>query len=141
MREKIISGLKRMVRSMLDLYNADATMELLEGYPPVINDAKASSIAAHAAMEVLGEEGVETLPYTSLGGEDFSYYLAHVPGCFVRFGALKAEIPNIPAHSPYFDFDEGVLPIGAAFLAQVAQTAICCIKEMDGPHGCKPINL
>ena len=38
----------------------------------------------------------------------------------MRFGAGHPELPNIPAHSPYFDFDEGVLPIGAAFLAQVA---------------------
>jgi metal-dependent amidase/aminoacylase/carboxypeptidase family protein len=38
----------------------------------------------------------------------------------VRSGAGHPELPNIPSHSPYFDFDEGVLPIGASFLAQVA---------------------
>jgi hippurate hydrolase len=62
--------------------------------------------------------------HPSLGGEDFSYYLQKVPGCLVRFGAEHPDLPNMPAHSPYFDFDEGVLPIGAAFLAQVALQAL-----------------
>ena len=74
----------------------------------------------NAAKMVVGQEGVVKQRHPSLGGEDFAYFLQKVPGCLVRFGAGHPELPNIPAHSPYFDFDEGVLPIGASFLAQVA---------------------
>ncbi len=123
-RHQIINGLKRMVRSMGDLYGAETTITLTEGFPPVINDPKASEIAAEAAAAVVGKEHVPGLKHPSLGGEDFSYFLKKVPGCFVRFGAAKRGLENVPAHSPYFDFDESALPFGAAFLAKVACRAL-----------------
>ena len=119
-RDQIIDGLKRMVRAIDGLYNATTTIHFDEGLPPVINDPVAARLARKAAKKVVGQESVLKQRHPSLGGEDFSYFLQKVPGCLVRFGAGYPDLPNTPAHSPYFDFDEGVLPIGAAFLAQVA---------------------
>jgi hippurate hydrolase len=119
-RAQIIDGLERMVRAMDGLYNAKTTIRFRDGLPPVINHPVAAKLAREAATGVVGREGVVKQRHPSLGGEDFAYFLQNVPGCLVRFGAGHPELPNIPAHSPYFDFDEGVLPIGAAFLAQVA---------------------
>ncbi len=123
-RRQIIKGLKRMVRSMGDLYGAETNILLTEGFPPVINDPRASEIAAETAAAVVGKSCVPGLKYPSLGGEDFSYFLKKVPGCFVRFGAAKKGLENVPAHSPYFDFDESALSFGAAFLAKVACRAL-----------------
>ena len=119
-RAQIIDGLERMVRAMDGLYNAKTTIHFRDGLPPVINHPLAARLARNAAKMVVGQEGVVKQRHPSLGGEDFAYFLQKVPGCLVRFGAGHPELPNIPAHSPYFDFDEGVLPIGASFLAQVA---------------------
>jgi amidohydrolase len=119
-RAQIIDGLERMVRAMDGLYNAKTTIHFRDGLPPVINHPVAAKIARSAASKIVGREGVVRQLHPSLGGEDFAYYLQKVPGCLVRFGAGHPELPNIPSHSPYFDFDEGVLPIGASFLAQVA---------------------
>ena len=119
-RAQIIDGLERMVKAMNGLYNAKTTIHFRDGLPPVINHPVAAKIARSAAKKIVAKEGVVKQLHPSLGGEDFAYYLQKVPGCLVRFGAGHPELPNIPAHSPYFDFDEGVLPIGAAFLAQVA---------------------
>ncbi|MFC1513340.1 M20/M25/M40 family metallo-hydrolase, partial [Thermodesulfobacteriota bacterium] len=119
-----INGLTRMVGAMEELYNAKTVIELSAGYPPVINDPIATAIAADAARMVVGDQGVAGLPHPSLGGEDFSFYLHKVPGCFVRFGGQSVDLPGEPAHSPRFDFDERALPVGAAFLAQVALTAL-----------------
>jgi hippurate hydrolase len=123
-RTQIIDGLQRMVRAMDGLYNAKTTISFHDGLPPVINHPVAARIARKAAKKVVGLESVVKQLHPSLGGEDFSYFLQEIPGCLVRFGAGHTELPNIPAHSPYFDFDEGVLPIGAAFLAQVTEQAI-----------------
>ncbi len=123
-RQQVIKGLKRMVGSMAELYGAETTIEMTEGFPPVINDAKASDVAKEAAMAVVGKDHVPGLKHPSLGGEDFSYYLKKVPGCFVRFGAAKKGLEAVPAHSPYFDFDESALPFGSAFLAKVACRAL-----------------
>ena len=109
---------------MDDLYNAKTSIKFRDGLPPVINHPVAARLARKAAKIVVGPDCVVKQRHPSLGGEDFSYFLQKVPGCLVRFGAGHLDLPNIPAHSPYFDFDEGVLPIGAAFLAQVAVHAI-----------------
>lgn len=113
---------------MEELYNAKASIELIPGYPPIINNAAAAEIARTAAKETVGQEGVKKQPYPSLGGEDFSFYLHKVPGCMVRLGAKKEELVNFAAHSPRFDFNESVLPIGAEFLAR---TGLMALKNID----------
>lgn len=133
-RKKIIAGLTRMVDAMENLYQAEMSITITKGYPPIINDPTATEVARVAARNIVGVDGVKGLAYPSLGGEDFSYYLQKVPGCFVRFGAQKKGYENFPAHSPSFDFDEKVLPIGAAFLAQVAVTALHRIAELRKAH-------
>ncbi len=128
-RERIIKSIKRMAQGLAHLYRARLEVEIKEGYPPVINDAEAAKIAKQAAVAVVGEKGLCQQPHPSLGGEDFAFYLKHVPGCFVRFGAVKQGLENVPAHSPKFDFDEAVLPIGAKFLAEVAKTALTHLRK------------
>jgi len=123
-RAQIIDGLERMVRAMDGLYNAKTSIHFLNGLPPVINHPVTARLARKAAKMIVGQKGVVKQRHPSLGGEDFAYFLQKVPGCLVRFGAGHPDLPNTPAHSPYFDFDEGVLPIGAAFLAQVALEAL-----------------
>jgi amidohydrolase len=134
-RAQIIDGLQRMVRAMDGLYNAKTTIHFHDGLPPVINHPVAARLARKAAKKIVGTEGVVKQQHPSLGGEDFAYFLQKVPGCLVRFGAGHPELPNIPAHSPYFDFDEGVLPIGSAFLAQVAWQALHQKELFTPPAG------
>ncbi len=123
-RKRLHEGLKRISRGVADLHRAKIKVKIKEGYPPVINDPQAAALAREAARLVVGEEGVVRQPHPSLGGEDFAFYLQKVPGCLVRFGAQKKGLEKVPAHSPRFDFDEGVLPIGASFLATVARVAL-----------------
>ena len=129
-RAQIITGLERMVGSMESLYNARAEITFGEGLPPVINHPAATDLAREAARSVVGDSGVVSQLHPSLGGEDFAHYLSEIPGCLVRFGASKAGLEDMPAHSPYFDFDEAVLPLGAAFLAQVAWLALDKVETL-----------
>ena len=69
------------------------------------------------------------LPLPSLGGEDFSYYLQNIPGCFVRFGAAKEGHEKISSHSPGFDFDEDVLSVGAAYCSELVKHAIKKLRK------------
>ena len=58
--------------------------------------------------------------------EDFSEFARRVPACFMLIGSGNAELGlNAPHHNPRFDFDERVLPIGAALLAT---TAVCFLE-------------
>jgi hippurate hydrolase len=65
-----------------------------------------------------------------MGGEDFSFYLERVPGCYVRFGAQAAGREGFPAHSSKFDFDEAALAVGAAYYHQVALTAGAHLRRL-----------
>jgi hippurate hydrolase len=119
-RRQMTKAITRMVKAIQVLNNVEAKVSFFDGYPPVINDAAVSEIVRNAARKIVGEDGVLGLPLPSMGGEDFSFYLKEIPGCFVRFGAKKKGLENAAAHSSYFDFDEDVLPIGARLMAQAA---------------------
>ena len=127
-RDTIITGLKRMVLAMRELYTAAATIHITPGYPPVINDPACADLARQAAAATVGRDGVREQPQPSLGGEDFSFFLEQVPGCLARFGARRDDLANIAAHSPRFDFNEEVLPIGAQFLAR------CALFHQNNPN-------
>ncbi len=123
-RDKIITGLKRMVMAMRELYTATADITIFPGYPPVINEEQSTLLARKAARQTVGKAGLKGQPHPSLGGEDFSFYLSQIPGCLARFGARRDDLVNVAAHSPRFDFDEDVLPIGAEYLARCALLAL-----------------
>jgi hippurate hydrolase len=118
-REQIFADLKHMIQGIEEMYRVSIRLDLHDGLPAVINDAAAAAIARQAGKEVAGADQVISQSMPSLGGEDFSFYQQHIPGCMIRYGAAKIpEAGN--AHSSRFDFDEQVLSIGAEWLATVA---------------------
>ena len=122
-RHHIHGGLRRMADAYGDLHNAQLSVDIQPGYPPVINSERETRIARRAALAVVGETGLASMDYPSMGGEDFSFYLEKLPGCYVRFGARPPNVEYIPLHSPLFDIDESVLPVGAAFFDRVVREA------------------
>jgi len=127
-RRHLHDGLQRMCRALGELHNARIEVTISEGYPPVVNTRAEAEMAHRAARRLLGESGLIGLDHPSMGSEDFSYYLQKIPGCYVRFGARKAEQQYIPLHSPAFDIDEDVLRIGAAFFDEVAREALSTLR-------------
>ena len=128
-RRRVIDGLVRMGTAMGTAYKTAIAVEVLDMYPPVVNTHRETAIARRAALEVVGERGLLVQEFPSMGAEDFSFYLAQVPGCYVRFGARRENWPNIPLHSPEFDFDEGMLKVGAAFFDRVVREAIYTLQQ------------
>ena len=123
-REQIIAGIKRMVKAAGTLHNADVKVTIIKGYPAVTNTFDETEIARKAVKTIFGDQALVDTQFASMGGEDFSFYLEKIPGCFVRLGAQKEGFANIPAHSSTFDFDENALGIGAAFMAETAKLTI-----------------
>ncbi len=119
LREHLIQALRRMTRSIADQFNVETSITFHDCLPAVINSVLAAKIARRAAQAVVGSEHVVSQGRPSLGAEDFSFYQQQVDGCLVRFGA-NSLCDNSPAHSGTLDFDEGVLAIGASWLARVA---------------------
>jgi metal-dependent amidase/aminoacylase/carboxypeptidase family protein len=92
-----------------------------EGAPPLVNAPEMASLARKAADLVVGASNILPLRAANMGAEDFSYYLAHVPGAYVRFGGQVTGREGFPAHSSRFDFDEVALGVGAAYYHAIAR--------------------
>lgn len=120
-REHVHHGIRRMVSAAAELHNAVIDVEIVEGYPPVVNEPTATKVARQAAIDIVGDKNLVDSEFPSMGSEDFSYYLREIPGCFVRFGARHPDWEPIPLHSPAFDVDERVLIIGARYFDRVAR--------------------
>ena len=122
-RQQIVNGIERIATALGSLHNAEIAVEFGQGSPPAINTDRETSIARHAAQQVVGPGCVVTQEYPSLGAEDFSYYLQEIPGCYVRFGTRGPDDDYISLHSPLFDVDEEVLGVGARFFDRVTREA------------------
>ncbi len=110
---QIARGLSAATRATIDV-------AFRRGTQAVVNDAEVTAICVHAAEEVVGAANVEEIRLPSMGGEDFSGYLKHVPGCLLRLGVASLDRPRHALHSPHFDIDEAALTVGAELLAQSA---------------------
>ncbi len=83
----------------------------------VVNNREVMRKCRKAAISVVGRENVRWIPHPSMGGEDFSNYLATAPGCMLRLGVgMHGQQPRY-LHSPKFDIAESALSIGTKILA------------------------
>lgn len=122
-RSELHKSIRRIAESVAQLHDAGVSVHIRHGPPPLINNDTMTALARSAALQTVGSEQVIRLITANMGGEDFAYYLDHVPGCYVRYGAQIPGREGYPAHSSRFDFDEQALGVGARYLATVAREA------------------
>ena len=82
-------------------------------YPPVINNPEITELVRSVASGVV-ETPVGIGPECqTMGGEDMSFFLEAVPGCYFFLGSANPD-KNLayPHHHPRFDFDETALGMG-----------------------------
>ncbi len=105
-RMQIKEKIEQQLRGVCEAYGATYTFNYVEGYPPVINHAKETILMAKLATEVTGINKVEECKPMMIG-EDFAYYLQHVPGTFFFAGAKDEKSDKTyPHHHARFHFDE-----------------------------------
>lgn len=93
------------------------------GYPACMNTAREMELAASAARRVVGAERVDTNCLPRTGSEDFAYMLEKCPGAYVFLGAAR-EGNNPPLHNPYYDFNDEILPLGAAYWIELVRLVL-----------------
>tara|TARA_Y100001968_G_scaffold287990_1_gene289893 strand:- start:268 stop:1305 length:1038 start_codon:yes stop_codon:yes gene_type:complete len=117
---EIISGLETM-------YKAKIILNYKDGYPPTINDSECANNVLSVAKKIVGK-GAD-MPYLSMGGEDFSYYLEKIPGCFFFIGScpINEKPLSTPHHCSHFNIDEKALLIGSSsFVTLIEDLLINC---------------
>ncbi len=115
---------ERLVPELVGPLGAVAEVTYQRGVPPVVNDPLMTAVLAQVVQRDLGPEaGLPTVQ--SLGGEDFAWYLDHVPGAMARLGVRMpgADVP-LDLHQGGFDVDERCLAVGVRVLVGAALQAL-----------------
>ncbi|WP_106982472.1 amidohydrolase [Streptomyces megasporus] len=102
------------------LHRAKFEINYIRGVPPVVNERSTAELLRDAMVARCGAESVEDTEQ-SLGGEDFSWYLEHVPGAMARLG-VRPPGDRTPRdlHQGDFDVDESAITAGVELFTAAA---------------------
>lgn len=121
-QDMIMNKLEKMIKGACLAGDATYEFNYVKGYPPTINHPVETELIARLAKETEGVTDVVEY-HAQMGGEDFAYYLQHVPGTFFFTGAMKSNVDQVyPHHHPKFDFDERAMLIAAKLLISATLT-------------------
>lgn len=116
-REQLKQRISELAQQHAAGYGARAEVDILPGYPVLINHPQETEFARQVATELLGEQQV-VAPFPAIAGsEDFAYYLQQRPGCFMRLGNGDSAM----LHNAAYDFNDANLTIGAAYWARLTE--------------------
>ncbi|WP_067508570.1 amidohydrolase [Actinoplanes sp. TFC3] len=114
----------RLIRDVVAPTGAEAEVVYTRGVPPVINDRMAAAVIAGAAGAALGSDRVVEAEI-SMGGEDFAFYLEHVPGAMIRLGTgTPGAETRYDLHQSNFDVDERCIGYGVRVMVHTALAAL-----------------
>ncbi|MER6093821.1 amidohydrolase [Streptomyces bluensis] len=102
------------------LHRAKSQINYIRGVPPVVNDPVVTELLRDAMTARRGADTVEDTDQ-SLGGEDFSWYLEHVPGAMARLGVRRPGDRLVrDLHQGGFDADEHAITVGVELFTAAA---------------------
>lgn len=102
---------------------ASVTVRYERIYPATINTEAEARFAGDVAAALVGEDNVDRELEPSMGAEDFSFMLQSRPGAYLRLGQGMGA-GNSQLHNSRYDFNDDVLPLGAALHAGLVEQAM-----------------
>ena len=110
-------GLRETVENVCRAHRVECAIDYHLSYPVTLNEAGATELARRVMREAVGADNCVELPESSMGAEDFAYYLQRYTGVYVKLGTGE----NSPAlHNSKFDFPDAALGAGIAYLVGFA---------------------
>ena len=103
-------------------FGATASVKYERLYPPTINSSTEALFTMRVAESIVGASQVVRDLDPSMGSEDFSFMLQVKPGAYLRIGQGTENGPGSCAlHNSRYDFNDAILPLGAAMHASLAE--------------------
>jgi amidohydrolase len=115
--------IEQVIAGVCQSHGATYALDYHSLYPPVINDGAIADLVRSVAETVV-ESPIGVVPNCqTMGGEDISFFLQTVPGCYFFLGSANAQKQlDYPHHHPRFDFDETALGMGVEIFVR-------CVEE------------
>ncbi|MDJ0719573.1 MAG: M20 family metallopeptidase [Prochloraceae cyanobacterium] len=113
-----------IIAGICQSHGAKYDLDYWQLYPPVINNYRITDLVRSVAAEVVETPAGVVPECQTMGGEDMSFFLQEVPGCYFFLGSANPEKSlNYPHHHPRFDFDETALAMGVEMFVR-------CVEKM-----------
>ncbi|MGD9925768.1 MAG: M20 aminoacylase family protein [Pseudorhodoplanes sp.] len=118
--QQLEDGIHSIASGIAKTFGATIDVVFRRTYPATVNDSSANAIAKDAAEQVVAADNVLSLSQPTTGTEDFAFMLEKKRGSYIILGAgTRPDEPKL--HTPQFDFNDDVMPIGAAYWVTLAQ--------------------
>jgi amidohydrolase len=114
---------QELITALLAPTGVGFDLQHIRGVPPVVNEPISTQLLRDGITAALGPDALARTEQSS-GGEDFSWYLQHVPGSMCRLGVWSGQDPQRDLHQSTFDLDERALPLGVRIMVHAALTAL-----------------
>ncbi|WP_374409248.1 M20 aminoacylase family protein [Hydrogenophaga sp.] len=119
-RDRLEQRIRALVAAQAESFGVTAEVDYRRDYPVLVNTVAETRFAREVALELLGPDRVNLQGPALTGSEDFATLLEHCPGSYLLIGNGDGE-GNCMVHHPGYDFNDAILPTGAAFWALLAQ--------------------
>jgi len=114
--------MRALCEGICQAHGALCTVEYTHEFAPTVNWASCVAVAVRAAQAVVGADRVDADTPPIMASEDFGRFLQHIPGAFVFIGNGSGDDPGgVPLHNPGYDFNDGILGVGARWLAELVR--------------------
>ncbi|MGE4338634.1 MAG: M20 aminoacylase family protein [Pigmentiphaga sp.] len=125
----LIEGRMRdIVHHTAAAFDMEADFHFARNYPPTINHAAETAVAAEVVRRMVGEAHLDTTIVPSMGAEDFAFMLAEKPGCYIWLGAGDGEHRTVGhglgpcmLHNDSYDFNDDLIPLGASYWVRLVE--------------------
>lgn len=113
-QDRTEAAMRQVCEGVAQTHGAKVALKYMRGYPGVVNTPAETAAAVAAAASLVGEAQVHTDIPPAMGSEDFAFMLQKRPGAYIGIGAGEGA-NDPPVHNPYYDFNDNILPLGAAY--------------------------
>jgi amidohydrolase len=113
---------EQIIAGICQSYGASYKLDYRKLYPAVINDGAIAALVRSVAETVVDSPAGVVPDCQTMGGEDMSYFLQQVPGCYFFLGSANQTLGlAYPHHHPRFDFDETALGMGVELFVRCVE--------------------
>src|SRR3954454_5183288 len=114
------ANMKRIAEGVASAFGASVRVDFRRLFAPLVNDAAETALYADVAAELVGEANVDRERDLIMASEDFSFMLEARPGAYINIGNGDKK-GSTPVHNPNYNFNDEILPLGAAALAGIVE--------------------
>ncbi len=122
LKDIIGKRVEEIIAGICQTHGAKYDLNYWHLYPPLINDSEIARLVRSVAEDIVETPQGVVPECQTMGGEDMSFFLQEVPGCYFFLGSANRDLGlSYSHHHPRFDFDETALGMGVEMFVRCVE--------------------